>query len=77
MLLIFCQVGNIMYRVGFCHDDDPIQWAQSQLDDIRAKRSDVAQFMNYMGAKNGGRRLSCGVLQPGISVMQDIIQMLE
>jgi len=37
-----------MYDIGFCHSDDPIQWAQYQLDDIRARRPEVAQFMNYM-----------------------------
>ena len=45
---ILCEVGNIMYGVGFRHGDDPIQWAQSQLDDIRARRPEAARFMNYM-----------------------------
>ena len=45
---ILCEVGSIMYGVGFHHGNDPIQWAQSQLDDIRARRLEATRFMNYM-----------------------------
>ena len=37
-----------MYGVEFRHGNDPIQWAHSQLDDIRAGRPEAARFMDYM-----------------------------
>lgn len=57
---ILCEVGNIMYGVGFRHGDDPIHWAQSQLDDIRARRPEAARFMNYMDKE--WRKKDCHVV---------------
>ena len=41
-------MGNIMYGKGLDVDDDPIRWAQDQVDALLVERPSAARFMKYI-----------------------------
>lgn len=42
------EVGDIMYGKGFVHGNDPVEWANSELDKIRLRRPSAERFMKYI-----------------------------